>query len=210
MSNTWVTCPSLWDNPRKRELIPDTPIGSHGLIGKVPAAEDGPAAHFCLIPEVPFKLENFLAALKQRIVKRAHALIMVAEGVGQDWLGNTGAERDASGNVKLGDIGTFLRAQIEAYFKTEQIPIVMRYFDPSYHVRSGPANSEDSILCDLFARNAVHAAMAGKTDMLIGHVCGNYVHVPLEMAVEARKRMNVEGELWSAVLSATGQPRRFE
>jgi len=163
----------------------------------------------CLIPEVPFNLHNFLAVLKQRIVKRAHAVIVLAEGVGQEWLGNTGAERDASGNVKLGDIGSFLCGKIEAYFKVEKIPIVMRYFDPGYHVRSGPAKSEDSILCDLFARNAVHAAMAGKTGLVIGFLHDEFIHVPIELLASRRKSIDPVSPVWSATLAATGQPERL-
>ena len=184
-------------------------MGRHAGFIAVGATVASQEVNFCLIPEVPFKLENFLAALKQRILKRAHAVIMVAEGVGQDWLGNTGAERDASGNVKLGDIGTFLRGQIEAYFKAEKIPIMMRYFDPSYHVRSGPANSEDSILCDLFARNAVHAAMAGKTALMIGFLHDEFIHVPIELLAGRKKSIDPAGPVWSGTLAATGQPERF-
>jgi 6-phosphofructokinase 1 len=136
-------------------------------------------------------------------------VIVVAEGVGQEWLGNTGAEHYASGNVKLGDIGSFLRGKIEAYFKVEKISIVMRYFDPGYHVRSGPANSEDSILCDLFARNAVHAAMAGKTGLVIGFLHDEFIHVPTELLASRRKSIDPVSPVWSATLAATGQPERL-
>jgi 6-phosphofructokinase 1 len=185
-------------------------MGRHAGFIAVGATVASQEVNFCLIPEVQFTLENFLAALKQRILDRAHAVIVVAEGVGQDWLGNTGAERDASGNVKLGDIGAFLRGQIEAYFKAEQIPIVMRYFDPSYHVRSGAANSEDSILCDLFARHAVHAAMAGKTGLVIGFLHDEFIHVPIELLAGRKKSIDPAGPVWRGTLAATGQPERFE
>lgn len=185
-------------------------MGRHAGFIAVGATVASQEVNFCLIPEVQFKLENFLAALKQRMLDRAHAVIVVAEGVGQDWLGNTGAERDASGNVKLGDIGTFLRGQIEAYFKKEKIPIVMRYFDPSYHVRSGPANSEDSILCDVFARHAVHAAMAGKTGLMIGFLHDEFIHVPIELLAGRKKSIDPGGPVWRGTLAATGQPERFE
>jgi 6-phosphofructokinase 1 len=112
--------------------------------------------------------------------------------------------------VKLKDIGLFLRDRIEACFKSEQIPVVMRYFDPSYLVRSSPANSEDSILCDLFARYAVHAAMAGKTGLVIGHLHNQFIHVPIELLTSRKKSVDPEGFAWSAVLAATGQPERFE
>jgi len=184
-------------------------MGRHGGFIAVGATVASQEVNFCLIPEVRFKLDYFLAALKQRILKRAHAVIVVAEGVGQDWLDNTGAERDASGNVKLGDIGTFLRGQVEAYFKAEKIPIVMRYFDPSYHLRSGPANSEDSILCDLFARNAVHAAMAGKTGLMIGFLHDEFIHVPIALLAGRKKSIDPADPVWSGALAATGQPERF-
>lgn len=140
-------------------------MGRHaGFIagGATIASQD---VNFCLIPEVPFKLDGergFLAALQQRTLKRGHAVIVVAEGAGQDLLEASGEERDASGNVKLKDIGPFLRKKIESHFKAAEIPVTLHYFDPSYIIRSVPADAEDSILCDLFARYAVHAAMAGK------------------------------------------------
>lgn len=169
--------------------------------------------NFCLIPEVPFRLEGetgFLATLKRRILRRAHAVIAVAEGAGQDLLESAAGGRDASGNAKLGDIGPFLRGQIEAYFKAEKIPVTIRYFDPSYSIRSVPADSEDAILCDLFARNAVHAAMSGRTGLVIGLLHDEFVHVPIEVLVSRRKCLDPDGGAWRAVLAATGQPARFD
>ena len=188
-------------------------MGRHaGFIagGATVASQD---VNFCLIPEVPFKLEGergFLNALKQRILQRRHAVVVVAEGAGQDLLAASGEDRDASGNVKLQDIGPFLRDRIEAHFKTEKIPMVMRYFDPSYIVRSSPANAEDSILCDLFARHAAHAAMAGKTGLVIGYLHNQFIHVPIELLASQKKRVAPDGFAWSAVLAATRQPERFE
>ena len=188
-------------------------MGRHaGFIagGATVASQD---VNFTLVPEVAFKLDGprgFLAALQQRIVKRAHAVIVVAEGAGQDLLAASGEERDASGNVKLKDIGPFLRERIEAHFKAEKIPVVMRYFDPSYIVRSSPANAEDSILCDLFARHAAHAAMAGKTGLVIGYLHDKFIHVPIELLAGRKKRLEPDSHAWSAVLAATGQPERFE
>lgn len=164
--------------------------------------------NFTLVPEVPLRLDGengFLAALKQRILNRAHALIAVAEGAGQELLAASDAERDASGNVKLRDIGPFLRERIESYFKAEGIPVTLRYIDPSYLIRSVPADAEDSILCDFFARNAVHAAMAGKTGLVIGLLHDMFIHVPIELLVSQRKRLDLNGPTWRAVLAATGQ-----
>ena len=187
-------------------------MGRHaGFIaaGATVASQD---VNFTLVPEVPFKLlgkHGFLPMLKKRILKRAHALIVVAEGAGQDLLEASGAEKDASGNVKLQDIGPFLREQIETYFKAEQIPMVMRYMDPSYVIRSVPADAEDAILCDLFARNAVHAAMAGKTGLVIGYLHDRFIHVPIELLATQKKRMSPDSLAWRATLAATGQPPIF-
>jgi 6-phosphofructokinase 1 len=184
-------------------------MGRHaGFItaGAVVASQD---VNFALIPEVPFALDAFLAALKQRLLTKPHAVIAVAEGAGQDLLAADPNARDASGNVKLKDIGLFLRERIEAYFKAEGIPVVLRYFDPSYQVRSRPANCEDAILCDLFARHAVHAAMAGKTGVVIGFLHERFIHVPIELLATHCKRLDPAGGWWRSALAATGQPERF-
>jgi 6-phosphofructokinase 1 len=165
--------------------------------------------NFALIPEVPFSLDSFLVALKERMLAKSHAVIAVAEGAGQDLLQADPAERDASGNVKLKDIGLFLRERIETYFKAEGIPVVVRYFDPSYQVRSRPANCEDDILCDLFARHAAHAAMAGKTGLVIGFLHDRFIHVPIELLAGHTKRLDPASGWWRSALATTGQPERF-
>ena len=184
-------------------------MGRHaGFItaGATVASQD---VNFALIPEVPFALAPFLAALKQRILRKSHAVIAVAEGAGQDLLAADARERDASGNLKLKDIGPFLRERIESYFKAEGIPVVLRYFDPSYQIRSSAANCEDALLCDLFARHAVHAAMAGKTGLVIGFLHERFIHVPIELLAGHTKRLDPAGGWWRSVLAATGQPKRL-
>ena len=185
-------------------------MGRHAGFLTAEATVASQEVNFTLIPEVPFRLEGFLKALEQRIVKRGHAVIAVAEGAGQELLGNTGKERDPSGNVRLRDIGLFLHDKIEEWFKARNIPFVMRYFDPSYIVRSSPANAEDAVLCDAFARHAAHAAMAGKTGVVIGYLHDLFIHVPIELLATQPKRLDHNSPIWSAVLSATGQPHRFE
>jgi len=168
--------------------------------------------NFTLLPELPFKLDGehgFLKALKDRILNRGHALIAVAEGAGQNLLARGAEEKDASGNLLHKDIGLFLKDRIAAFFKEQGIPINLKYIDPSYLIRSVPANSEDSLLCDQYARNAVHAAMAGKTDMIIG-LWHAFMHVPIALATSARQRVLPESLLWYNVISATGQSARFE
>src|SRR5438067_13821942 len=66
--------------------------------GAVVASQD---VNFALIPEVPFKIDIFLSALKERMLAKSHAVIAVAEGAGQDLLEADPSACDASGNVKL-------------------------------------------------------------------------------------------------------------
>ena len=165
-------------------------------------------ANFTLIPEQPFELEGpsgFLAALKRRLEARNHAVVVVAEGAGQELLAQSGDECDASGNLRLGDIGLFLKEQIKAFGQRENFPVSVKYFDPSYYIRSVPARPADSLLCGQLGRKAVHAAMAGKTDLLIGLWHNHHIHVPLEVSTGEKKTLSTDGELWTSVLSLTGQ-----
>ena len=162
--------------------------------------------NFTLVPEVPFKLEGengLLSMLYRRLLERRHAVIVVAEGAGQELMPKT-EERDVSGNRVHRDIGQFLREKIKEYFAAQRVGVVVRYFDPSYYIRSVPASTVDSVLCDSFARHAVHAAMAGKTDMIVGLQHGVFIHVPIPLATEKRKQLSAEE--WAAVVAATGQP----
>jgi len=162
--------------------------------------------NFCLVPEVPFTLERFLEELRQRVERRGHAVIVVAEGAGQDLMARTG-ERDASGNVQYGDIGLFLRAAISGHFKRIGMEITLKYIDPSYTIRSVPANAHDSAFCLLLGHHAVHAGMSGRTNMVVGFWNHQFTHVPISLAVSARKKIDPEGPLWSSVLASTGQAR---
>ena len=164
--------------------------------------------NFCMVPEVRFTLEAFLRALRERLENRGHAVIVVGEGAGQDLVGISG-ERDASGNIRLGDIGIFLRDTIRNYFKGAEMKVDLKYIDPSYTIRSMPANPHDSAFCLLLGHNAVHAGMAGRTNMLVGFWKNQYTHVPIRLAVSKRKQIDPEGRFWSNVLSCTGQPREM-
>ena len=164
--------------------------------------------NFCLIPEVPFGLESLLAALGERLGKRGHAVVVVAEGAGQALLAKTDA-KDASGNVRLQDIGIFLKERINAHFKQKGLELNLKYIDPSYTIRSVPADAFDSAFCLLLGQNAVHAALAGCTDMVVGYWGGKYTHVPIAMATAQRKKIDPRGRVWNSVLTATGQPREM-
>jgi len=169
--------------------------------------------NFTLIPEVPLRLEGpkgFLEVLRRRLEARHHAVVVVAEGAGQDLLASVGEQRDASGNKLHADIGPFLKEQILAYMRRVGLPVEVKYFDPSYLVRSVPANTDDAMLCDQFARHAVHAALAGKTNVVIGLWYGVFTHVPIPLAVSAKKHVNPAGAFWRGVLAATGQPAAWE
>lgn len=166
--------------------------------------------NFTLIPEVPFPLEGpdgFLEALERRVVARRHAVVVVAEGTGQHLLERDPANCDASGNVKLADIGLYLKRRIGEHFAAAQIPVNVKYFDPSYLIRGVAANSDDALFCDALARNAAHAAMAGRHDMLLGQWHGAFTHVPIPLVAGRRHRISPESELWTRVLLCTGQPR---
>ncbi|HOV86105.1 MAG TPA: ATP-dependent 6-phosphofructokinase [Syntrophobacteraceae bacterium] len=161
--------------------------------------------NYCLVPEIPFTLEGFLQNLEERLERKGHAVILVGEGAGQDLLQGTQA-RDASGNVRLGDIGAFLRDRINAHFKERGKEVNLKYIDPSYTIRSVAANAHDSAYCLLLGQNAVHAGMAGLTNMVVGDWGGEFTHVPIPMAVSSRKKLDPQGWVWSTVLASTGQP----
>ena len=162
-------------------------------------------ANFCLVPEVPFTLERFLTELKGRLERRSHAVIVVAEGAGQDLLAKT-ADRDASGNIRYGDIGSFLRDAIKEYFKSAGIASNIKYIDPSYTIRSVPANPHDSAFCLLLGHSAVHAGLSGRTNMVVGFWNHQFTHVPISLAAAQRKKIDPQGTLWNSVLACTGQP----
>ena len=166
--------------------------------------------NFCLVPEVPFTLEGLFKALESRYASgKTHAVIAVAEGAGQELFKDQKERRDASGNILKNDIGEFLTEKIKEHFDKVGKEINIKYFDPSYMVRSIPAKGTDAIFCFQLAESAVHAGMAGKTDMVVGSMNGEFTHVPIEYAVNERKKINPNGTLWHAVLGATRQQDYF-
>lgn len=168
--------------------------------------------NFALIPEMDFELEGpkgFLEVLKERLERKHHALIVVAEGAGQKLFQTKSVEKDASGNIKYKDIGLYLKDKITESFKAMEFPFSLKYIDPSYIIRSAAANANDSLFCNLLAQNAVHGAMAGRTGVVVGYWNSMFTLIPIPMAVKKRKRILIEGELWSNVLETTGQPKSF-
>jgi 6-phosphofructokinase 1 len=164
--------------------------------------------NYVLIPEIDFDLEGkagLLTTLERRLAERGHAVVVVAEGAGQRFFEGQEDEFDESGNLRLKDIGAFLKGKILAYFKQKNTEVTLKYIDPSYIIRSLPANANDSVFCGFLGRDAVHAGMAGKTRLLIGHWNNHFVHVPMAASAGRRKQVTPDGRLWRAVLEATGQ-----
>ncbi|MFP4516861.1 MAG: ATP-dependent 6-phosphofructokinase [Desulfovibrionales bacterium] len=163
--------------------------------------------NYVLVPEDKFEIhgpKGLIASLEKRLTQRRHAVIVVAEGAGQDLVPSTGT--DASGNPVLGDISALLIAEIRKHFKERNISVTLKFIDPSYIIRSVPANSNDRIYCGFLGQNAVHAAMAGKTGMVVTKMHENYVHIPLHLVTGGRKRLDIDSNYWQAILESTGQP----
>jgi 6-phosphofructokinase 1 len=167
-----------------------------------------PVANFCLVPEVPFELEGehgLLASLERRLKVKDHALLIVAEGAGQELMPKGETLKDASGNVLHHDIGPFLRDRIHHHLSSRGIDHALRYFDPSYLIRGIPAQGTDAIFCHHLAENAVHAAMAGKTAVVVGHWHNSFTLVPISLATNQRRRIDPASQLWQSVLAVTQQ-----
>lgn len=182
-----------------------------GFIAAAAALASG-EVNYVFIPEIPFELDGpkgLLAVLEDRLSRKRHAVIVAAEGAGQDLIRSAEVAKDASGNIVHADIGTYLRDRIRAHFATINTPVNVRYIDPSYIIRGQSANTEDAVLCDRLARCAVHAAVAGKSGLIIGYLHDRFIHVPIEMATCGRKKIEPSGSLWNAVLASTGQPLSF-
>ena len=176
------------------------------------ASVANPVVNFCLVPEMKFTLDGpngLLAALERRFATgKGHAVVVVAEGAGQDLVAGESA-KDASGNVLKKDIGVYLKERISAHFKEKGIESSVKYFDPSYTIRSVPARGTDAIKCYLLARNAVHAAMAGRTNCVVGNVGESYTLVPIKLATIERQVLNLTDDLWRSVIGSTGQEFYF-
>ncbi len=163
--------------------------------------------NFVLVPETPFELygeDGLLKELEARLASRRHAVIVCAEGAGQHLL-QTSGDTDPSGNPVLGDICTLLQKEIKTYFKSKSTPITLKFIDPSYIIRSVPANANDRVYCGFLGQHAVHAALAGKTGMVVSKLQDRYVHLPLSQVTKERRKLNINSDYWRAVMESTGQ-----
>ncbi len=183
-------------------------MGRHSGFIAANAALAQQDVNFVLIPEIEFELggeKGLLPKLEQRLNRRKHAVILVAEGAGQNFFDAEEKQYDPSGNIKLYDIGLYLKEQIQKYFEQRNMEISLKYIDPSYMIRSLPANANDHVYCSFLGRDAVHAGMTGKTNMIIGFWNNFFVNVPLPITTIERKRVDPDGKIWQTVLESTGQ-----
>jgi 6-phosphofructokinase 1 len=184
-------------------------MGRHSGALTATAAAATSDVDFVLVPEVELKLEGpegFLACLMRKVVEKGYATIVVAEGAGQNLFEGGKVEFDASGNRKLNDIGRFLKDRIVAEFKSNGIETTLKYIDPSYMVRALSTTADDAVFCAHLGQNAVHAAMAGKTGVMVGYAQERFTHVPLSAVTREKKHLSVHDPLWLSVLASTGQP----
>ncbi|MBU8901496.1 MAG: ATP-dependent 6-phosphofructokinase [Victivallales bacterium] len=162
--------------------------------------------NYCIVPEEDIALEggddSLLEHLKNRLKDKGHAVILVAEGAGQEFFDGE-KDKDASGNALHKDIGVFLKSKIKSYFKEHNTEVNVKYFDPSYMIRSTPAYGTDAVFCMMLAQNAVHAAMSGRSDIVIGHWNDRFTHVPIALATRKRKKIDLHGSIWNGVKSIT-------
>ena len=168
--------------------------------------------NYCLVPEEEFYLYDgdnpLLPCLRERLKKRKHAVIIVAEGAGQHLFDEKDVKLDKSGNKLHQNIGVFLRDEIKKWAAKENMEISIKYFDPTYNIRSVPAHGTDAVFCQMLAQNAVHAAMTGYTDAVIGHWNDEFTIVPIPMATSKRKKIDVNGPLWNSIKAVTWSKNR--
>ncbi|MCP3990197.1 MAG: ATP-dependent 6-phosphofructokinase [Actinomycetia bacterium] len=183
-------------------------MGRHSGFIAAQASLSNPDVNLCIVPEIPFALEGpggLLQVLEERLASRSHAVIVVGEGAGQEMVGHDGTT-DASGNARLGDVGAFLRDRIRAHFEGMGRDITVKYIDPSYTIRSLPANAFDAQYCNALGQHATHAGLAGFTDAMVGRWNGRFTVVPLHLVTRHRRQLDPGGDVWQRVLQSTGQP----
>ncbi len=165
--------------------------------------------NICLVPEFKFDIHGEHGLLKYlfdtRLKEKHHCVIVVAEGAA---LGVSDVKLVEEGkDPRSVDIGKWLKGQIEAYAKEHNQSVILKYIDPSYMVRTVPANSVDRQFCSVLAQNAVHGAMAGFTNFTCGIIRGISVNLPISLVAEGEKnRIMYEDRGWQRLLASTNQP----
>ncbi|XP_073272049.1 ATP-dependent 6-phosphofructokinase 2-like [Primulina huaijiensis] len=170
----------------------------------------------CLIPENDFYLEGkggLLEFIESRLKYNGHAVLVVAEGAGQDVIPKTGdqshvQEKDESGNPVFLDVGGWLKSELKNWWSRDHPKelITIKYIDPTYMIRAVPANATDNLYCTLLAHSAIHGAMAGYTEFVCGPINGNYGYIPVDEVAQAKNRVDTKNHKWAWVRSVTNQP----
>lgn len=168
----------------------------------------------CLIPETDFYLEGkggLFEFLEQRVKENGHAVLVVAEGAGQDVIPRNDAqkeERDESGNLVFLDVGSWLKSELKKWWERDHPGelFTVKYIDPTYMIRAVPANATDNLYCTLLAHSAIHGVMAGYTGFVTGPINGNYAYIPLTDVAQAKNEVNTRDHKWAWVRSVTNQP----
>jgi len=162
-------------------------------------------ADICLLPEMNIDVEKVLEQAVQLMKTQKHAVIVVAEGCGDTMIKSSGAV-DAGGNKLLADAGLWLKDTITARFKELGLPLTIKYIDPTYMIRSLPANAFDSTYCSNLAQNAVHAAFAGYSGVTVGKVSERYVYLPINaITMQKGRRVNPHGRWFARLVETTRQ-----
>jgi len=168
----------------------------------------------CLIPEMEFYLEGkggLFEFLEQRLKENSHAVLVVAEGAGQDMIPRTDAqkeERDESGNPVFLDVGRWLKSELTKWWARnhQNELLTVKYIDPTYMIRAVPANATDRLYCTLLAHSAIHGVMAGYTGFVPGPINGIYAYIPLEEVAQSKNEVDTKDHKWAWVRSVTNQP----
>lgn len=168
----------------------------------------------CLIPENNFYLEGkggLFEFLEDKLKQNGHAVVVVAEGAGQDIIPITDAqkeERDESGNPVFLDVGVWLKSELKKWWERDHPGelFTVKYVDPTYMIRAVPANATDNLYCTLLAHSAIHGVMAGYTGFVAGPINGIYAYIPLKEVAEAKNPVNIKDHKWAWVRSVNNQP----
>lgn len=168
----------------------------------------------CLIPENDFFLEGkggLFDFLGQCLKDNGHAVLVVAEGAGQDMIPRTQAqkeERDESGNLVFLDVGSWMKSELKNWWKRDHPNelITVKYIDPTYMIRAVPANATDSLYCTILAHAAIHGVMAGYTGFVAGPINRNYAYIPVTSVAEAKNKVDTGDHNWAWVRTVTNQP----
>jgi 6-phosphofructokinase 1 len=180
-------------------------MGRHSGFIAAEAAIASQLANICLIPENVVTKETFFNLLECRFRTNDCVVICVAEGFGQDWMDTKDCGTDASGNKKLGDIGTYMRDLVTSWMKKHPTANIgtVKLIDPSYMIRAVPANTSDASFCVHLATLAVHEAFRGTTDAIIVNWYRNFTVIPIKLATSLRKVVDLHGDLWRQVREVT-------